>query len=144
MTPDINVLVAAARADHVHHRVASAWLDHAIAACASGGTLAILPMVAAGFIRLVTNPRIFPVASTAHEAFAYINALLELPGVSMPALGREWPALQQLCTSQKLSGLAVPDAWIAAAATINGLHLVSFDRDFTKLLHRSQFTLLKP
>jgi predicted nucleic acid-binding protein len=34
MNPDINVLVAAARADHVHHRVASAWLDDAIAACA--------------------------------------------------------------------------------------------------------------
>jgi predicted nucleic acid-binding protein len=38
----------------------------------------------------------------------------------------------------------VPDAWAAAAVVQLGEHLVSFDRDFRKLLSRSQFTLLKP
>ena len=41
-------------------------------------------------------------------------------------------------------GNDVPDAWLAAAVTHQGEHLVSFDRDFRKLLGRGQFTLLSP
>ena len=36
------------------------------------------------------------------------------------------------------------DAWLAAATLRLGEHLVSFDRDFRKLIGRSQFTLLEP
>jgi predicted nucleic acid-binding protein len=60
MTPDINVLVAASRADHVHHRVARRWLDEALAAAASGARFDVLPMVIASFLRLVTHHRVFP------------------------------------------------------------------------------------
>jgi predicted nucleic acid-binding protein len=60
MTPDVNVLIAAFRRDHQHHAVALQWLDDARVACAEGRTaLALLPMVIAGFIRLVTNRRVF-------------------------------------------------------------------------------------
>ena len=59
MTPDVNVLVAASRSDHPHHPVAIRWLDDALDACALGQGLALLPMVAAGFLRLVTHPRVF-------------------------------------------------------------------------------------
>ena len=38
----------------------------------------------------------------------------------------------------------MPDAWLSAAVAHLGEHLVSFDRDFKKLLGRSQLTLLKP
>jgi len=86
-TPDVNVLVAAFRASHVHHRQARAWLTSALESCATGGNVELLPMVAAGF-------------------------------------------------------LDVSDAWIAAAVTANGLHLVTFDRDFTRLLRPAQYTLL--
>ena len=41
-------------------------------------------------------------------------------------------------------GPDLPDAWLAAAVTQTGEHLVSFDRDFRKLLGRSQFSLLVP
>ena len=43
-----------------------------------------------------------------------------------------------------LSGNSLPDAWLAAATMHLGEHLVSFDRDFRKLVGRSQFTLLEP
>jgi predicted nucleic acid-binding protein len=43
----------------------------------------------------------------------------------------------------QLKGNAVPDAWLAAATIHLGEHLVSFDRDFRKLIGRSQFTLLE-
>jgi predicted nucleic acid-binding protein len=36
----------------------------------------------------------------------------------------------------------VTDAWIASATESSSEHLVTFDRDFLKLLPRSDFTLL--
>jgi predicted nucleic acid-binding protein len=60
MTPDVNVLIAAFRRDHQHHAVALQWLDGARVACAEGrASLALLPMVIIGFLRLVTNRRVF-------------------------------------------------------------------------------------
>jgi hypothetical protein len=51
--------------------------------------------------------------------------------------------LRRLCLDRQLGGNEVPDAWLAAAVSQRGEHLVSFDRDFRKLLPRGQFTLLK-
>ena len=42
-----------------------------------------------------------------------------------------------------LGGNDLPDAWLAAAVEQLGEHLVSFDRDFKKLLGRARFTLLQ-
>jgi hypothetical protein len=56
MTPDVNVLVAASRSDHPHHRIARGWLEDAASAAASGGTLILMPMVLASFLRLVSSP----------------------------------------------------------------------------------------
>jgi predicted nucleic acid-binding protein len=56
MTPDLNVLLAASRSDHPHHAVALACFNQALAACETGGSIEIPPMVAAGFLRLATNP----------------------------------------------------------------------------------------
>ena len=56
----------------------------------------------------------------------------------------EWLRLRQLCLDKQLSGNDLPDAWLAAATLHLGEHLVSFDRDFRKLVGRSQFTLLEP
>jgi predicted nucleic acid-binding protein len=47
MTPDVNVLVAAYRADHAHHDAAYSWLAEARRNCAQGSdTFTLLPMVA--------------------------------------------------------------------------------------------------
>jgi predicted nucleic acid-binding protein len=59
MTPDVNVLVAASRSDHPHHLIARSWLEDAASAAASGGTLILMPMMLASFLRLVSSPRIF-------------------------------------------------------------------------------------
>jgi toxin-antitoxin system PIN domain toxin len=144
MTPDVNVLVAASRSDHPHHRVAHAWLTAAAAAASTGGSLVLLPMVLAGLVRLVTSPKIFQVPTPVEDAVAFVDALLAVQGVRVPTLGPEWPRLRQLCLDKQLKGNAVPDAWIAAATIHLGEHLVSFDRDFKKLIGRAQFTLLEP
>jgi len=144
MTPDVNVLVAASRADHPHHGVARAWVEGAVSSSETGAVLTVMPMVLASFLRLVTSPKIFQQATPIEDAVAFVDALLASPGVELAALGPEWTRLRQLCLDKQLSGNDVPDAWVAAAVVQLGEHLVSFDRDFRKLLSRSQFTLLKP
>ena len=144
MTPDINVLVAASRVDHPQHVVARDWLEAAIGTCETGGSIELLPMVAAGFLRLVTNSRVFPDPSPIKEALAFIDALLSVPGVEMPESAREWPTLRRLCLEGKLSGNAIPDAWIAAAVKVMNGRLVTFDRDFTRLLGKGELVLLQP
>ena len=144
MTPDVNVLVAASRTDHPHYTVARAWLEEAVTAAGAGATFSLMPMVLASFLRLVTSPKIFHLPMSIKDGLAFVDALLASPGVHLTPLGPEWPKLRQLCLDKQLSGNDLPDAWLSAAVTHVGEHLVSFDRDFRKLLARSQFTLLSP
>ena len=144
MTPDVNVLVAASRSDHPHHAIARTWLEQAVAAAAAGSTLLLMPMVLASFLRLVSSPKIFNTPTPVEDAVAFVDALLAVQGVHLATLGPEWPRLRQLCIDKRLKGNDLPDAWLAAATVHVGEHLVSFDRDFKKLIDRSHFTLLEP
>lgn len=144
MTPDVNVLVAASRTDHPHHAVARSWLEEAVGATDAGSHMTLMPMVLASFLRLVTSPKIFQKATPIEDAVAFVDALLASPGVQLAPLGPEWPKLRQLCLDKQLGGNDLPDAWLSAAVAHRGEHLVTFDRDFRKLLARGQFTLLEP
>jgi predicted nucleic acid-binding protein len=93
MTPDVNVLVAASRYDHPHHAVALRWLEDALAACSLGQRLAVLPMVAAGFLCLATHPRVFVEPTPLAAAQEFLGALLAVEGCSWwrsPANGPCW------------------------------------------------------
>jgi predicted nucleic acid-binding protein len=93
MTPDVNVLVAASRSDHPHHPVANRWLEESLAACALGQRLAVLPMEATGFLRLVTHPRVFVEPTPLQAAQDFLAALLPLRGWSYcrsPVSGPCW------------------------------------------------------
>ena len=131
MTPDVNVLVAAFRADHPHHPVARAWLEEALGNAQAGARFTVMPMV-------------FVTPTPIEQAVSFIDALLAVPGVHLATLGPEWPKLQALCLAKQLQGNDLPDAWLAAAVEHAGEHLASFDRDFRKLLGRGRFTLLMP
>ena len=143
MTPDVNVLVAASRSDHPHHIVARAWLEESLAAADGGMAFILMPMVLASMLRLVTSPRIFVQPTPMADAVAFVDAILAMPGVQLASLGPEWPKLRQLCLDKQRAGNDLPDAWLAAAVEQQAEHLVSFDRDFRKLLPRTRFTHLK-
>jgi len=144
MTPDVNVLIAASRSDHPHHKTAYACLNAAVAACADGASLKLAPMVVASFLRLVTNPKIFNHPTPLKEAVVFLDALFAVPGVEMPLLGAEWPMLRELCIEKNLTANDVPDAWLAAAVIQLGEHLVTFDAGFKNLLRHTQVTVLNP
>jgi uncharacterized protein len=144
VAPDLNVLLAASRTDHPQHTAALRWLEQALEACATGGSIEVLPMVAAGFLRLASNPKVFPSPTPIRAAIDFIDSLLGVPGVEMPDLGREWPTLREFATAHNLSENDLTDAWIAAAVRTVGSHLVTFDRGFVRLLGRSELTVLSP
>lgn len=142
MTPDVNVLAAASRADHPQHTPALAWLRAAIKACGNGARLEILPIVASGYLRVVTHPKVFAQPTPIDAAAAFLDAILATPGVVIPPVGCEWRDLRRLCLDGGLIGNLIPDAWIAAAVRSLDSHLVTFDRGFGKLLSNRELTLL--
>lgn len=143
MTPDVNLLVAASRSDHSHHPVAIRWLEESRDACSLGQGLALLPMVAAGFLRLVTHPRVFVEPTPLAAAQEFLAALLATEGVVLLPISGEWPLLEPLCQQHQLVGNAISDGWIAAAVLARRQVLVTFDRDFLPLLPSRQLLLLE-
>lgn len=131
------MLVAASRADHPHHGAALDWLDMALDASAAGAPFKVVPVVLAGFLRLVASPKILRRPTPIAAALAFVDAVLT-------SLGPERPTLRRLCLDRRLGGNDLPDAWLAAAVSHLGEHLVSFDRGFRKLLARHQFKLRVP
>lgn len=120
MTPDVNVLVAAFRADHPHHLPAQRWLQEALNA---GAALVVAPLAAASFLRLTSSARVFPDPAPIARAVAFIDALLARPAVRWLAADEEWATLRSLCLEHRLTGNAVPDAWLAATVVKLGEHL---------------------
>jgi toxin-antitoxin system PIN domain toxin len=144
VTPDVNVLVAASRADHPHHSAAHAWLLSALDAARTGVPLGLLGTVVASYLRLVTHRKVFSKPTPVADAIAYVDALLLRPGVTLLAMQDEWPALKKLCLELDLSDNEVPDAWIAASVLQRQETLATFDRDFARLLPAQSLLLLKP
>lgn len=142
MTPDVNVLVAASRADHPHHASALAWLEGALSTMPRGGAFALLPMVTVGFLRVVTHPAVFPVPTPQAEALSFLRVLIEDHGAAMLGLGSEWPGVARFVEEHALAGGDVTDAWIAAAVRNHFEHLVTFDRGFERFLDRGELTIL--
>ena len=101
-------------------------------------------MVAAGFLRLATHPKVFKLPTPIGDAIAFLDALLACAGIQIPEMGREWPTLKQLAREHDLAANDLTDAWIAAAVRTLGSHLVTFDLGFKRLLIRNELTLLEP
>jgi toxin-antitoxin system PIN domain toxin len=142
--PDVNLVVAAFRSDHVHHHVARKWLLQARLDCAAGAeTLVLLPIVISGFLRLVTNGRVFTTPDSIEDAVAFVDAILESPGTELKTAEDDWPLLRDKLLTLRLVGNAVADAAIASMVQALSEHLVTFDRDFGRLLPARDVTLLK-
>jgi len=100
-------------------------------------------MVVVAFLRLVTNARVFVVPDSVEDAVAFVDLLLATPGAELSATATEWPLLRARILSGRLQGNSVTDAWIAAATQALSEHLVTFDRDFRRLLPDRDLTILQ-
>lgn len=130
LIPDVNVLVAAHRADAPQHPIARDWLTGAVA---GRQALGVTDAVLAGFVRVVTHPRIFTTPTPLEVALAQVGALCAAPGVLRVQPGpRHWEVFAELCLAGAARGNLVADAAHAAVAIEAGATWVSFDRDFAR------------
>lgn len=128
--PDINVLIGAHRPESPYHGQALS----AVNGFARGlAPFALCSFVASGFIRIVTNPRIFAEPTPLKQAVAFLDELMTLEHCRMvePA-GRHWTILKALINDARPTGNLVSDAYLAAIAVENGCEIVTFDADFLK------------
>ena len=127
---DVNVVVAAHRADHGHHDAVRRWLE---ATVAGPEPFSVPNVVWASFLRLVTNRHAFPVPTPREEAFAFLDAVRTQPGHRSLEPGvLHLDLLRRLCDEADARGDLVPDAVIAAIALEHGCAVASLDRDFAR------------
>lgn len=125
---DVNVLVYAHRSDVPEHEAYRTWLD---LARRGPEPLAIPSVVASGFLRIVTHPRVFEVPTPLDAAIEFLDVLHRSPTVEHLVPGeRHRSIFVDLCRRISARGNQVPDAYLAAIAMEHGATWVSADRGF--------------
>ena len=128
--PDNNILINAFRTDTQHHPVAKNWLEQTLS---EGQAIRLFPTVEAGFVRIVTHPKIFNPLSPMAEAVGFLAALSGVPTVEVCHWTPETRDLWlKLCVDMKLVGNDCNDAMLASLAIERGLRLVTFDKGFLR------------
>lgn len=128
--PDVNILVYAFRADAPGHIEYRAWLQDLVSADAA---YAVCDHVLAGFLRIVTHPRIFHPPAPLDKALGFAKAFRAQPNAVLVAPGaRHWEIFTRLCEEVDARGNLIPDAWLAALAIECGADFVTTDRDFAR------------
>ena len=127
---DANVLLYAVDTASAEHDRSRTWLDRSLAGAEAVG-LAWLALLT--FIRISTNPAIFPNPLTADEATGQTEAWLGAPAatVTQPT-ARHAGVLRGLLRETGTAGNLTTDAHLAALAIEHGAEIVSYDRDFAR------------
>lgn len=126
---DVNLLVALAWPNHVHHEVAHRWF----AENAKNGW-ATSPLTQSGFVRISSNPRVTSEARSPREALLALRAIVSLPHHVF------WPDDEPLVTSAHFDAMQivgyrqVPDAHLVALALHHGGALATLDRGIPSLV----------
>lgn len=127
---DVNVLVYAHREDLPQHQRCAALLREETEA---GRRIGLCDTTLSGFLRLVTNGRVFNDPTPLDLALGFVESLRAHPGVIVLAPGpRHWSLFADLCRAIGARGNDVPDAYLAALAIEAGVELVSVDRGFDR------------
>ncbi|MDE0189014.1 MAG: type II toxin-antitoxin system VapC family toxin [bacterium] len=131
LLPDVNVLVYSHVEDStVDHAAYATW----ITSLATGPEpFALSVLVLSGFVRIVTNPRVFDPPSTLDTSFAFVSSLVERPKARLVGPGPDHLEIfERLCRQSGASGKLVADAQHAAVAIEHGCTMVSTDSDFNR------------
>jgi toxin-antitoxin system PIN domain toxin len=128
---DVNVLVALAWPNHVHHRLARKWFDKSHAA-----GWATCSITENGFVRISSNPKVVDEARTPAEAILLLQRLVEIEG---HRFWRDDASITRLAApdAECIRGYRqVMDAHLLALAKRHGGRLATFDRRVVGLLSR--------
>jgi toxin-antitoxin system PIN domain toxin len=127
---DVNVLVVAQRADlpdnDRYGQLLESWANGL-------EPVGVPDMVLSGFLRVVTNRRIFAEPTTSTEAWDYVERLLASPTVALLRAGeRHVTHFRRLATDIEARGSDIADAYLAAYALDNNATFISADRGFAR------------
>jgi toxin-antitoxin system PIN domain toxin len=125
---DVNVLVALAWPNHVHHADARRWFrDH------SSDGWATTPVTESGFVRISANPRAVHQALKPVEAIEVLRAMRERPGHRFLPDDVELVVDAPLDPTRVVTHAQVTDAHLVAVARRHGAMLATFDRAIESL-----------
>ncbi|MBP1595856.1 MAG: domain protein family protein [Acidobacteria bacterium] len=127
---DANLLVYAHVQSLPQHARAREWLDQRLNGVAPVG----LPWPSLlGFLRLITNPRIFERPRSMADAWSQVRGWLKCDPVWIPGpTEKHRQILEPLLTMTGGRSNLIPDAHLAALALEHGLVLCSTDGDFAR------------
>ena len=127
---DVNVLVYAHRLDAVRHQEYAEWLRDLLAGQEPYG---ISDLVLSGFLRIVTNPKVFRQPTPMETALVFAQLVRRQPNcVPVEPDQRHWEIFIELCRIAGVKGNLVPDAYLAALAIESGSEWITTDRDFSR------------
>lgn len=135
---DVNVLVYGFDEEATRHELYRNWLAQTLASDESFG---LVDAVLAGFVRIVTSPRIYDRPASALEALDFVDALVQGARTSwISSNGSTWKTLGTLAEGDAgIRGERVPDAYLSALAIANGARLATADRGFARYKGLSWF-----
>lgn len=127
---DVNVLVYAHRRDLPEH---PAYRDRLETLGNDSEPLGLGDVVLNGFLRVITNRRIFNEPTSSAAAWRYVDALLGAPAaVHLRPGRRHWEHFTALSRGAGVTGNDFTDAFLAAYAVENNATWLSADRGFAR------------
>lgn len=129
--PDVNVLVYGYRNEADGHEKYADWLRRIVS---GEDELALPDHCLFGFLRIVTNKRIFADPSPMSTALAFVQRLRSAHRMrQVAATNATWDAYIRFTDSDPaVKGNLVPDAYLAALAVSHGARLATTDRGFAR------------
>lgn len=127
---DVNVVLAAHRADHPHHPSIRPWFDELLE---SDEQFVVPDAVWASFVRIATNRRVFETPTPVADAFGFLSAVRAHPNhISITPGEEHLTHFRDLCLNFDAAGDLAADAYLAAIALEQGCSVASLDRDFAR------------
>ena len=125
---DANILLYAHNDAAQEHERCRDWL---LKTLASPTPVAFSWLTICAFLRIATNPGLFPRPLKMKDASTVVDQWLTQPNATVLKAGdRHWQILSGLLSSERVNGAKVMDAHLAALALEHGAILASADRDF--------------
>lgn len=137
LSPDVNILVYAHREETPQHQRYAEWFTNTIN---SDEPFAISELVISGFLRIVTNPKIFRPPTPLNTAWDFIDQITQHPRCHLVRPeAHHLKIFRSLSEKYKLSGKLIADAYHAALVIEHGLQWVSADTDFARFQNELRF-----
>ncbi|MDT8367641.1 MAG: hypothetical protein RQ745_00420 [Longimicrobiales bacterium] len=125
---DVNVLMALAWPNHIHHRVAHRWFERI-----AGEGWATTPVTESGFVRVSSNARVLPEAARPVDALELLRRMRGVPGHTFWPDDVELSADETGLTGRIVGHRQVTDAHLVLLAHTRGGRVATFERGMEEL-----------